>query len=201
MSKPVIVCDIDDVVFPFIDGMVTHYNSHYDAALTAEDYVSFDFTDVWGGTQEEANNIVEEFLNTDMLHLEPKAGVVEAFTKLKQDFDIVMVTARNGVFEENTTLWLRTHLSDLFSHAIFVGNPHDGRPYRSKGEICKELGAVLIIDDHPGNVMSGVEAGTDGVLFGDKSWTVDGAAQHPEVKHCHNWEEVLEFIYGEWRRK
>lgn len=201
MSRPVIVCDIDDVVFPFIDGMASHYNAKYGAQLTAEDFISFDFTDVWGGTQEEANAIVEEFLHTDVLHLEPLDGVVEAFTRLKEDFDIVMVTARNGIFEKGTTAWLRTHMSDLFSNVIFAGNYHDGRGYRTKGEICKELGAVLIIDDHPSNVMSAVEAGTDGILFGNKQWTLEGVEQRPEIKHCEDWAQVLEYIYGQWRNK
>jgi 5'(3')-deoxyribonucleotidase len=201
MSKPVIVCDIDDVVFPFIDGMTDHYNTRYGGSLTADDFISFDFTDVWGGTQEAANNIVEEFLHTDTLHLLPLEGVIEAFERLHDDFDIVMVTARNGIFQENTTTWLRTHLPDLFSHAIFAGNYHDGRGYRTKGEICKELGAVLIIDDHPANVASAVENGTGGILFGTKQWTLEGVKQSPEVKHCVNWSQVMEYIYGEWQSK
>lgn len=200
-SKPVIVCDIDDVVFPFIPGMAAHYNERFGGELTPEDFVSFQLSDVWGGTQEEANSVVESFLGGDTLHLTPLEGVVEAFERLKQDFDIVLVTARNGMFEEKTTVWLRAHLPDLFSQVIFAGNPYHGDGYRSKGDICRELNAVLIIDDYPGNVTSALDHGVEGILYGDKRWTMQGAAEHPEIKHCFNWDEVLEYIYGQWRTK
>lgn len=200
MKKPVLVCDIDDVVFPFIPEMAKHYNERYQAQLTPEDFVSFNFYEVWGGTQQEANAIIESFLAKPQLELQPIQGAVEAFARLKQDFDIVMVTARNGIFESETSAWLKAHFTDLFSHVVFAGNPHDGRGYRTKGEICEELGAVLIIDDHPANVMSAVQQGADGILFGNRTWTVE-AESHEKVMHCQNWPAVEEYIYGTWRYK
>ena len=200
MKKPVLVCDIDDVVFPFIAGVAKHYNEQYQASLSPEDFVSFDFNEVWGGTQAEANTIIETFLAEPQLELKPLEGALEVFTQLKQDFDIVMVTARNGIFEETTSRWLKEHFSDLFSHVIFAGNPHDGRGFRTKGEICKELGAVLIIDDHPSNILSAVGQGTDGILFGERQWTLD-AKPHENVVHCKDWQSVKEYIYGTWRHK
>lgn len=200
MKKPVLVCDIDDVVFPFIPEVAKHYNQRHQANLTPEDFVSYDFYEVWGGTQQEANAIIESFLAEPWLELTPIEGAVEAFTRLKQDFDIVMVTARNGIFETTTAAWLRAHFSDLFSGIVFAGNPHDGRGYRTKGEICRELGAVLIIDDHPGNVMSAVQQGVDGILFGIHAWTRQAEA-HDRVARCQDWSAVEEYIYGTWRYK
>lgn len=200
MKKPVLVCDIDDVVFPFIPEMAKHYNERYHAKLTPEDFVSFNFYEVWGGTQHEANAIIESFLAKPQLELQPIQGAVEAFARLKQDFDIVMVTARNGIFESETSAWLKTHFADLFSHVVFAGNPHDGRGYRTKGEICQELGAVLIIDDHPANVMSAVQQGVDGILFGKRKWTLEAEA-HDRVIHCRDWSAIEEYIYGTWRYK
>lgn len=200
MKKPVLVCDIDDVVFPFIPEVAKHYNQQHQAALTPEDFVSFNLYEVWGGTQQEANTIIESFLGEPQLAVKPIEGAIEAFARLKQDFDIVMVTARNGIFEGTTSTWLKEHFADLFSHVVFAGNPHDGRGYRTKGEICQELGAVLIIDDHPANVMSAVQQGTDGILFGDRTWTIE-AESHEKVMHCQNWPAVEEYIYGTWRYK
>lgn len=200
MKKPVLVCDIDDVVFPFIPEMAKHYNQHYQARLTPEDFVSFNFYEVWGGTQQEANTIIENFLAQPQLAVAPIEGAVEAFARLKQDFDIVMVTARNGIFEDTTSTWLKEHFTDLFSRVVFAGNSHDGRGYRTKGEICQELNAVLIIDDYPINVMSAVQQGTDGILFGNRAWTIEAEA-HEKVVHCQDWSAVEEYIYGTWRYK
>lgn len=201
MRKPVIVCDIDDVVFPFVDNIALHYNQQFGASLTPEDFVSFNFYEVWGGTQEEANGIVEGFLAQPCLELSPLKGAVEAFTRLKEDFDIVLVTARNGIFEEGTVGWLRQHFPDLFDRAIFAGNAHDGRGFRTKGEICRELEAVLIIDDHPSNVLSAVNQGVDGILFGTKAWTLEAIDKLHNTVHCHDWSAVEEYIYGKWQHK
>lgn len=202
MQKPVIVCDIDDVVFPFIPGVASHFNQRFSATLTPEDFVSFNFYEVWGGTQEDANEIIEEFLSKPSLELQPLEGAVKAFIRLKQDFDIVLVTARNSIFEENTSAWLRMHFPDLFSHVIFAGNAHDGRGYRTKGEICDELGAVLIIDDHPSNIASALVRGsTDGILFGDKSWTLAAVGTLKNTAHCSDWAEVEEYVYGKWQKQ
>lgn len=200
MKKPVIVCDIDDVVFPFIPAVAAHYNERHHAALTPEDFVSYNFYEVWGGTQDEANLIIEQFLAEPRLELAPIEGAVEAFARLKDDFTLVMVTARNGVFEEQTTRWLRLHFAELFSHAVFAGNPHDGRGYRTKGEICRELEAVLIIDDHPDNIKSAVLQGVDGILFGERHWTLEAKTEERTV-HCRDWGSVVEYIYETWRHK
>lgn len=200
VSKPVIVCDIDDVVFPFIPAMARHYNDAYKATLTPEDFISYNFNEVWGGSQEEANRIIEEFLSIPRLELRPIDGAVEAFRRLSRDFDIVMVTARNGIFESQTTVWLRAHFPELFREVIFAGNPHDGRGFRTKGEICKELGAVLIIDDYPANIQSAVGQGVDGILFGDRHWSV-AAPAHEQVQKCADWTAVSEYIYGTWRQR
>lgn len=197
-QKPVLVCDIDDVVFPFIPGVADHFNQRYQATLTPEDFVSYNFYEVWGGSQEEANRIIEEFLAEPRLELRPLDGAVEAFGRLKKDFDIVMVTARNGIFESQTSAWLTAHFPELFREAVFAGNPHDGRGYRSKGEICTELGAVLIIDDHPGNIQSAVTQGVDGILFGERQWTMNATLSERTV-HCQDWAAVEEYIYGTWR--
>lgn len=200
MAKPVIVCDFDDVLFPLIEGLSDHHNDAHGTTLTPEDFVSYNFNEVWGGSQQEANLIIEAFLANDNLHLEPLPGVQAALTRLSQDFQLVIVTARNHLFEPSTVRWLRHRLPDLFSEVVFAGNHHDGRGFRTKGEICRELQALLIIDDHPANLASAVQQGTDAILFGTKAWSsLEGLPKR--VVHCETWPDVTEYIYGTWRHQ
>jgi 5'(3')-deoxyribonucleotidase len=198
-QKPVIAVDIDDVLFPFVDGVAGYHNSLKGTTLTAADFFTYNFSQVWGISPAEADEVIGSFLGNENLELRPVDGAAGALGQLGRDFDIVLVTARNEIFEKETVQWLRCHLPDLFRHVIFAGNPHDGRPYRAKGVICQELGAQLLIDDHPSNLLSAAECGVDGVLFGSKAWSV---LDNPSTRitSCVNWEAVLEYVYHAWRK-
>lgn len=196
MVRPVIALDIDDVLFPLAPGLAEYHNLKKGTMLTAEDFNDYDFTKVWGGTAEETNIIIEGFFESDYVHLTPVTGAKKALQRLNQDFDIVLVTARNEAFSSETVKWLSAHLPKLFSHVSFAGNHHDGRAYRRKGEVCVELGATLLIDDHPMNIASAVSCGLDGILFGTKPWSVlDGLPE--TVAQCKDWPEVVRYIYHE----
>lgn len=201
MKKPLIAVDIDDVLFPFIYGIAEHHNNIKGTTLTLEDFVSYNLNEVWGCSQEEANQIIKGFLSKNYLHLEPVQGAQAGLYRLKKDFKVVLVTARNSVYEPETSRWLQVHLPGLFDELIFSGNIHDGRDYRSKGEICEELGAVLIIDDHPDNILSAAQRGVEGILFGEKAWTVMDELPASLVKPCKDWDQVERYIYGEWQSK
>lgn len=198
-TKPVIAVDIDDVLFPLLEGITEYHNTLKGTMLTADDFFTYDFSEVWGTSAEETEQIVSDFLRLDHLQLRPVDGAAAALARLSQDFDVVLVTARNQLFEKETVQWLRGHLPDLFQSVIFAGNPHDGRPYRPKGVICQELNAQLLIDDHPANLLSAAECGVDGVLFGSRSWSV---LDQPSARivPCGDWEAVEEYIYHVWRK-
>ncbi len=200
-EKPTIAIDIDDVLFPFVVGVAKHYNGLKGAALTPADFFSFNFDEVWGGTVEESVEIVYDFLSTDCLALQPVAGAQEVLGRLKEDFNLVLVTARNDEFRPQTASWLQQHFPGLFRDVVFAGNHYDNRGFRAKGDICKELGADLLIDDHPKNILSAVEAGISGILFGEKAWTVMGELPDSSVRYCKDWRAVEKYIYDEWRTR
>lgn len=199
--KPIIAIDIDDVLFPFVVGIAEHINAVRGMSLVPADFISFTFQDVWGGTVEESNQIVHGFLSKNCMHLLPIVGAWGALNRLKQDYTIILVTARNGVYEPETSRWLQGYFVGLFDSLVFAGNTHDGRAYRTKGEVCKELGAVLLIDDHPKNILSVTEQGLDGILFGTKAWSVMDILPAAQVTHCADWTQVERYIYDEWQPK
>ncbi|MEP7204802.1 MAG: hypothetical protein ABI716_01240 [Candidatus Saccharibacteria bacterium] len=199
--KPIIAIDIDDVLFPFIVGVARYHNSLKGTSLTPADFVNFNLREVWGGTIEDSARLVDGFHAADHLVLEPVEGAQRALRRLQKDFTIVLVTARNVLFEPQTSRWLKHHFGGLFETVIFAGNPHDGRTYRSKGELCKQTGAVLLIDDHPNNLLSATESGLEGILFGVKTWSVMDRLPAASVRHCKDWEQTERYIYDEWRPK
>jgi len=199
--KLIIAIDIDDVLFPFVSSVVDHHNSIKGTSLVAEDFLSFNFREYWGGSEEESMQMIDSFLSKNVLHLQPMSGARHALNRLKQDFTIILVTARNGEYQLETNRWLQKHFIGLFDSIVFAGNPQDGRVFRTKGEICQEIGAVLLIDDHPKNILSVIERGIDGVLFGEKPWSVMNELPAAFVTHCKDWAEVERYIYGDWQPK
>lgn len=198
-DKLTIAVDIDDVLFPFIVGVAEFYNQRHGANLKVDDYNNYNIVEVWGCSLDDARKIVDEFLASDHGHLAPIEGSIAAVNQLKKHFRVVSLTARNDIFEVGTTTWLKQHFPDLFDGIYFAGSQHDGRPFRKKGEICREIGADILIDDSPDNLASAVEHGVDGVLFGKRPWSVMGDLPESHVKHCANWQEVEDYIYNDWQ--
>lgn len=66
---------------------------------------------------------------------------------------------------------------------------------KTKAEICHALGASTLIDDSLVHVSQCVDAGIDGILFGDYPW--NQSAQLPDgIKRCVDWSAVLEHFDG-----
>lgn len=193
MPKRTIAVDVDDVLFPFVPELMAHYNGLRGAAFRMEDFSKYHFSEVWGISEEEANEIVASYLTQDVVHLSPMPGAQAAFARLADDFRLVIVTARNGIYEQRTRQWLDAHFGNLIDDVIFAGNPYDCEVYRAKGEVCAELGAVLLIDDSPSNLQSALEHEVDALLFGAHLWNQEHALP-VTVPRCATWPEAVEYI-------
>jgi len=62
----------------------------------------------------------------------------------------------------------------------------------TKGQLGKQLGGGLLIDDNIQHCESAVELGIDTVLFGDYGWN----RTNTSLKRCYNWQEVIEYLDG-----
>ncbi len=72
-------------------------------------------------------------------------------------------------------------------YAAVMSNP------RKKVEVCKDIEAIALIDDSIGHITECVEAGMQGILFGDYPWNQTEELSSGIVR-CSNWPEVLEYF-------
>jgi 5'(3')-deoxyribonucleotidase len=193
MPKLTIAVDVDDVLFPFVPEIMAHYNGLRGAAFRLEDFSKYHFSEVWGISEEDANGVIASYLAKDVVHLSPVPGAQEALARLAEDFRLIVVTARNGVYEQPTRKWLDMHFGNLIEDAIFAGNPYDCEVYREKGEVCVDLGAALLIDDSPNNLQSALEHEVDALLFGAHQWNQVHSLP-ATVPRCATWPEVVDYI-------
>lgn len=144
-----IAVDIDEILADCMTAIVTYYNQTHGAALTLNDFRSMRFSETWGGTDEEAIQIMYDFYQSPLFkELKPIDGAKDALQILKRDHELYVVTARTNDVTDLTLSWIEQHFPNTFTD-IFLGNHYTQNGGRSipKSEICDAIGARALIED------------------------------------------------------
>ncbi len=202
----VIACDIDEVLFPYLSGYVKYWNRVHNTRLSTSDFTSYDFTVVHKDhSVEYIADMVYAFHNEpEFVQVEPLTGSLEAVHALQQLGDLHIVTARQAVIANKTHDWIKKHFG-IESDRIHIGN-HYSRSTdacttkRSKAEMCKVIGAKILIDDSLTYANECAEIGMHVVLFdldGSYGWNKHRDTEstlHPNITRVYSWAEAVEKV-------
>ncbi len=192
MSKPIIAVDIDEVLFPYVQEFVIHHNEKYATGLLPEHFTSYEFEKVLGTSIDKAMEQIYEFTGLDHGLAKPVLDAQDGVKRLKERFDIYLLTARDPRFRPTTEAWLERHFPNTFSQLIMVGHEQDpSLKARTKAEVCKQIGAGFLVDDSSKYITQAAEAGVPGVLFGDYSWNQMDKLPKGVVR-VNGWRELAE---------
>lgn len=198
MTKPrfdVIAIDVDDVLVPHADHLIGFLNEVLDAEIDLDRFFSFDdMTRMSGRSEEEIITQARRFLNSaQFTGLEPVKEAVEVIARLKDHYDLVIVTARPLLVEETTRGWLEKHFPATFASAHFVNLAWEwGRGHAaSKMDVCRRCGVTILIDDSSFHIEEAVRSGMRGLLFGDYAWNQEVPEGAVRVKGWHAVAELL----------
>ena len=187
-----ICVDCDEVLAQFVEGINSWHSRVHGTALPLAAYASTHFAKVPGwGSDAEADAKVQDFFagSPEWLGLAPLPGAREALAALKRDFpqlDLQVVTARSTKQREQTLAWLAAHFGGLFSAVHFL-SAYDNAlrldaPAKSKGQVCRELGACALIDDSPSYCITAAPHVPLVLLFSRVPWNTGQAArEHPAL--------------------
>jgi 5'(3')-deoxyribonucleotidase len=76
--RKVIAVDLDEVLARTTLAIADFHNDTYGTSLTMDDFISYDFTKVWGGTREESIAKWRLFFDSPYFHkVEPVEGSLE----------------------------------------------------------------------------------------------------------------------------
>lgn len=89
---------------------------------------------------------------------------------LKGDYDLHIVTSRQFAIQDLTVKWVEQYFPGIFSKLHFGNHYSKEGKVRSKPEICREIGAVLLIDDSLQYAMDCYKADIPVLLFGEYAW-------------------------------
>lgn len=205
-AKPMLAVDLDEVLGDFVPQLVLFHNERYGTSLRNEDFHTYHFANVWGGTNEESQEKVQLFFDSHYFaDLPVVAGAQAALQKLRERFDLTVVTSRQHFIEAVTRRWLERHFPGTFNGGVFFGN-HYGTSgvVKSKPAMCAAIGAVALVDDSLTYARQCAHTLERVFLFGNYAWnqlTPPSAGAEPEplpcnVVRCAGWAAVLEAMEG-----
>eukprot|EP01080_Neovahlkampfia_damariscottae_P005889 gene5889-9717_t len=194
-NKKVLAVDVDEVICHFVPHLIDFHNEKYETDMVVDTFHNYSFHKVWGGTPEEASAKVEDFFQSDHFkNLLPIKGAYEQLQELKQDFKLVIVTSRQHQLREDTESFIQKYYPDTFDEMLF-GN-HYGKVGKkmTKSEMCKSIGAELLIDDNLHYANDCATNGIKAILFGKYAWNQYDDELHENIHHVHHWDDVSDAI-------
>jgi len=185
--------DCDDVLLPTAELTIALYNEAYGTKLALS--AMYDETDTWGApTIEEGIRRAGVILRSQPIaDLRPTQETINALTKLASLDELHMVTGRPSFMEAVTLRTVERYLPGVFKtieHTnYYVENGTTAT--RSKGEVCAQIGADVLLDDHVVHGRSVLESGVKEVIvWGDYPWNADSTLGKGMVR-CVTWDEVF----------
>lgn len=195
MTKEVVAVDVDEVLFPYVESFVGYHNVIHGTNLAPEDFFTYEFEHVLGLTVEETIRRVHDVHDLGFDTQGPVEGACFALDELAKRFNLFVVTARNPRFEETTREWLHKNFPDVFQDVVLTGHPQDIEKPKSKIEVCREVGAIALINDSFRHVAECVGTEVIGILFGDYPWNRTVPVLDGMVR-CKSWLEVVRYFDG-----
>lgn len=195
-EKIVVAVDVDEVLGNFVSALNKFIADRYASIHSVSEYHVYEFFKIWNCSCDEADIRVHEFFKTSYFKkgIYPIPGAQQTLNNLSSFCDLSVVTSRQNVIKDHTIEWLEKHYSGLFKE-IHFGNHFalDGES-KPKSEICRSMGAKVLIDDNPRYALECAEVGIRVLLFDYQNsypWCkTDSSNQHPLVTKVHDWKEV-----------
>lgn len=197
MRKLVIAVDCDDVIVSTAPATLDYYNHKYGTNVPLRDFYSNDLS-LWKAPDNDtAVRRFNEFIESEeFFDLAPTKEAIGVLQDLAAYHELHVVTGRPDFVEASTLAWLQRHLPDIFKTAVFTNyfTLSDGiaKP-RSKAEVCQEIGADYLIDDHLHHAEMVASEGINVLLFGDFPWN-QADTLPPRVTRVDGWTQVRKIL-------
>lgn len=203
-EKPIIAVDLDECLCQFIELMCRYVNDNKifgDKKYSVDDFNSYLFNEVWGGTKDETTQIVQDFFKskyfTDIDEMKQIPDAYQTLKALKSKFRFVICTSRQLIIKDITFKWVNKFFPNIFDQIVF-GN-HFGLSGRkiSKPELCKQLNARILIDDSSYYAKQSHATLDYVVIFdwnGKYGWNKTKKQIAPNVERLCNWKQIGQFL-------
>ncbi|MEI6533078.1 MAG: hypothetical protein WCO06_04520 [Candidatus Roizmanbacteria bacterium] len=191
----IIALDLDDVLAQLGKDIHTYHNELYGTHASFETQTDYSFSTNWNCTEEEVIKRIYDFYATDrMLSLEPVEGSIHAITPMSKQYELHIVTARPELTRNITEQWVKKHFGSCITHIHMTGQCSlDQSIKKTKSQICKEIRAELLIDDHIDYVMECTRNNVKTLLL-ETPINRPKLVSHPLITRVKNWKEIEDLL-------
>lgn len=191
-KRRIIAIDCDDVLIETTPNIIAYYNKTYGTNLELKDMYSDNLTAWQAESSKEAITRIEKYLETDEYQqIAPFQETIRSIKKLSRHYELHIVTGRSEFLAVATKDIVETYFPGIFASIEFTNMFSEKS--RSKGDVCIQIGADLLIDDHLGHAEKVAEKGIDVLLFGDYPWN-QGEFSSKHITRVHDWAAVEQIL-------
>jgi hypothetical protein len=182
MKKPVLGVDADDVVWKFNEAYVAYHNHLHGTHFKYEDIYTFDMVKMYGLPLEIILHNIHTLITEEHHSIVPFPGAIAAFTQLATVYDLQIITSRHELIRDITVAAFDKHAPKLFSAFHFTNSYSQAgvSAKRTKLAVCREIGAVALVEDAPINIFEVARGGIPVYMLKHR-W--NQLEHHPELEH------------------
>ncbi|HEY2004126.1 MAG TPA: hypothetical protein VGH44_03330 [Candidatus Saccharimonadia bacterium] len=188
MNRQIIAVDCDDVLVETAPLILSHYNKTYGTHLELKDMYSRDLS-VWGVLDSvTAIARVEDYLATnEYRNAIPLQEAIDVTSRLANKHELHIITGRTEFLSAATQDMLGRYFPGIFQSVEFTG--FFGNKARSKADVCQELSADYLIDDHLHHAKLVAKVGIKVLVFGNYPWN-QAQTLPKNILRVKDWFEV-----------
>ena len=188
-----IAIDCDEIIADLSSQLILFHNKEYGTNLTKEDFTSYCFHQVWGGTVEEETKKVSQFFESNYFkEVVPTEGSQEAMNFLKKKgHNLFIVTGRVHTLTEETLMFIEKYFPNIFLGVSFANTYGTSGPRMKKSVMCRKLNVRLIIEDDPIHITDCTNFGIPVFVY-DKPWN-RGALPEKAIR-VFDWKQMINEI-------
>lgn len=182
---PVVAVDIDEVLCETVAALLDWHNVEYGTCLSVDDFISYHFQHVrgFGDAPMTKTKLLEFFGSPAFEAVRPLKEAGDVLRKHKHSYHFVCVTSRSRFLAPQTASLLSKHFSGIFDdngsyvpgYRVVMTEAYGdfaspGAVKRTKGQVCKEINAAILIDDMPSYCIEAAACVPLVVLHGAYPW-------------------------------
>lgn len=115
----------------------------------------------------DVDRVLGPYISAVFMSVKPYDGAIDAISKLKLKYDLRVVTARHPFFKRATKRWIKKYFPSDFTSVDFIHYKTPFGPRNHKSDICRQIGAQIILDDKMSNATDCLKHGIRVYLFGN----------------------------------
>ena len=187
----IIAIDLDDILASTLERFIQFHNEKFSTNLTINDFTSYELQNIEGISNKEEAKRLKLFDNSKYFDtISPLKGSQTSISQLSKNHDIIVITARTRSVAKKTTAWIKKNFPEI-KRVVFISEGY--KHYcKMKSEVCKKVGAEVIIEDKKVFVEDCVSAGIKVFMF-NYPWNKE-IEDHPLIVRVNSWEEVVNKI-------